>query len=63
MQLGNIFSNPNQNLISQFAQFKKQMEGKDAEAIVRQLLKEGKMTEAQFNNFKQQAESLMAILR
>lgn len=63
MQLGNIFSNQNQNLISQFAQFKKQMEGKDAEAIVRQLLKEGKMTEAQFNNFKQQAESLMSILR
>lgn len=71
MQLGNIFSNartnpnpnPNQNMISQFADFKKQMEGKDAEAIVKQLLKEGKMTQAQFERLKSQAQSLMTILR
>lgn len=63
MQLGNIFSNQNSNIINQFADFKKQMEGKDPEAIVKQLLKEGKMTNEQFEKFKSQAQSLMAILR
>lgn len=63
MQLGNIFSNQNSNIINQFADFKKQMEGKDPEAIVKQLLKEGKMTNEQFERFKSQAQSLMAILR
>ena len=63
MQLGNIFSNPNANIISQFNDFKKKMEGKDPEAIVKQLLKEGKMTNEQFESFKTQAQSLMSILR
>lgn len=64
MVLGNIFNNnPNQNLISQFADFKKKMEGKDAEQIVKQMLKEGKMSQAQFEQLKKQAEGLMTILR
>jgi hypothetical protein len=78
MVLGNIFNmsgfpnsssssvspnNSNQNLIQKFAEFKKTMEGKDPEAIVKQLLAEGKMTQQQFENFKQQASSLMSILR
>jgi len=61
MQLGNIFSN--QNLIQQFADFKKKMEGKDVEAIVKQLVKDGKMTNEQFERYKAQAQSLMTILR
>ena len=63
MQLGNIFSNPNTNIIKQFSDFKKQMEGKNAEEIVKQLLKEGKMTNEQFESYKAQAQSLMSILR
>ena len=77
MILGNIFSglgnnitsgftnqsNPNANIIQKFAEFKKTMEGKDPEAIVKQLLSEGKMTQQQFDNLKQQATSLMSILR
>ena len=78
MVLGNIFNNtfgssnpnksnpsgnPNSSIISKFAEFKKTMEGKDPEAIVKQLLSEGKMTQQQFENLKQQASSLMSILR
>lgn len=65
MVLGNIFGNqnPNQNLINQFADFKKQMEGKDAEQIVKQMLKDGRMSQAQFEQLKRQAEGLMSILR
>ena len=63
MQLGSIFSNPKDNLIRQFADFKKQMEGKNAEEIVKQLLKEGKMTNEQFESYKAQAQGLMSILR
>ena len=60
MQLGNIFNN---NIITQFADFKKKMEGKDVEAIVKQMLKDGQMTQAQFESYKRQADSLMTILR
>ena len=63
MQLGSIFSNPKDNIVKQFADFKKQMEGKNAEEIVKQLLKEGKMTNEQFESYKSQAQSLMSILR
>ena len=58
MQLGNVF-----DIIRQFADFKKKMEGKDPEAIVKQLLKDGKMTQRQFDDLKAQADSLMTILR
>lgn len=70
MVLGSIFgnqnpsnNNANANMIQKFAEFKKTMEGKDPEAIVKQLLSEGKMTQQQFENLKQQASSLMSILR
>ena len=65
MVLGNIFGNqnPNQNLINQFADFKKKMEGQDAEQIVKQMLKDGRMSQAQFEQLKRQAEGLMSILR
>ena len=65
MQLGNIFntSRPNGSMLQQFADFKKKMEGKDCETIVKQMLKDGQMTQQQFDTFRKQAESLMAILR
>lgn len=72
MILGNIFNtNPspsgipnssNGNIIQRFAEFKKQMEGKDAEAIVKEMLQSGRMTQEQFNRFKTQADSLSKIL-
>ena len=57
---------PNQgngNLIARFAQFKRDMVGKDPEAIVRQMLADGRMSQEQFNKLKDQATNLMSILR
>ena len=58
-----LFSNSSSNMIKRFAEFKKQMAGKDPEQIVRKMLAEGKMTPTQFEQLKRQAESLMTILR
>lgn len=52
----------NGSIIQQFAHFKKQMQGKDAGAVIKQLMAEGKMTQQQFEELKQEAQSLMAIL-
>ena len=53
----------NANLIQKFADFKRQMAGKDPEAIVRQMLADGRMTPQQFESLKKQAQGLMTILR
>ena len=55
-------SNPLQ-MIRQFAQFKKQMQGKNPQAIVQELLDSGQMTREQFEALKQQAKSLQGILK
>ena len=53
----------NGNLIQRFAEFKRQMQGMNPEAMVRQMLADGRMSQAQFDNLKSQAQSLMSILR
>lgn len=53
----------NGNILQQFAQFKREMAGKDPEAIVRQMLADGRMSQQQFESLKSQAQSLMTILR
>lgn|GEM_PF-5126552 len=62
-----LFSKPqsqgNGSLIARFAQFKRDMAGKDPEAIVRQMLADGRMSQAEFEKLKAQAQSLSAILR
>ena len=55
-------NNPMQ-MIQQFAEFKRQMEGKNPRAIVEDLLKSGKMSAEQFDNLKRQAQALQNILR
>ena len=56
-------NNSNANLIQKFAQFKRDMVGKDPEAIVKQMLSDGRMSQEQFEKLKKQASSLMTILR
>lgn len=51
------------NMIQQFAEFKRQMAGKDPQAIVQQMLQNGQMSQQQFEQLKQQAMSLQSILR
>ncbi len=50
-------------MISQFNDFKKQMVGKDPKAMVEELLKSGKMSQQQFEQLKEQAQSLSSILK
>lgn len=50
-------------MIQQFSQFKREMQGKNPQAIVEGLLQSGKMTQQQFQQLKQQAEALQSILR
>lgn len=50
-------------MIQQFAEFKKQMQGKNPQAIVQELLNSGRMSQAQFEQLKQQAQSLQNILK
>ena len=56
-------SNNPMNMIQQFAEFKRQMAGKDPQAMVQQLLQSGQMSQQQFDQLKQQAMSLQQILR
>ena len=50
-------------MIQRFAEFKKQMQGKDPQAIIDELLKSGRMTPEQFEMLKQEAHSLQNILK
>lgn len=56
-------SKNNGNIIHQFAEFKRQMAGKDPKAIVQQMLADGRMSQEQFDSLKAQATNLMTILR
>ena len=51
------------NLLQRFAQFKKEMQGKDPEKIVKQMLADGRMSKEQFEQLKSQVGNYMSILR
>ena len=55
-------NNPVQ-MLQQFADFKKQMQGKDPRQIVNNLLHSGKMSQQQFEQLKQQADVLHQFLK
>lgn len=59
MQMQN---NPLQ-MLAQFAEFKRQMTGKNPQAMVMQLLQSGQMSQQQFERLKQQAQMLSQILK
>lgn len=50
-------------MIQQFGEFKKSMQGKNPQAMVQELLNSGKMSPEQFEQLKQQAQSLQSILK
>lgn len=49
-------------MMQQFAQFKQQMQGKDPQKMVEQMLASGQMSQQQFEQLKGMAESLKGIL-
>lgn len=66
MPQGNIMpqqaNNPLQ-LIQQFNQFRQQLANRDPRQMVEQLLSSGQMSQQQFEQLKQQAQSLQSILK
>ena len=48
--------------LQQFNQFKQYMADKDPEAIVNELLRTGRMTPQQYEQLKQQAQTVMQFL-
>ena len=55
-------NNPLQ-MISAFQDFKKQMQGKNPEKIVKDLIASGKMSQQQFEELKKEAMTLTNILK
>ena len=60
--LQHMRSNNPMQMIQQFNQFKQSMAGKDPEAMVKELLMSGKMSQQQFEQLKSQAQSFMSLL-
>lgn len=50
-------------MLQQFAEFKRQMQGKNPEAIVNDLLRSGKMSQQQFEQLKMQAQSFQMLFK
>ena len=59
---GNMSGGPMQ-MMQQFAQFRRMMQGRNPQQMVQNLLESGQMTQAQFEQLKQQASELQKILR
>ena len=56
----NIFQNP-QNLIYQFNEFKRTLQG-DPKQMVQQLLQNGSMSQSEYNQYRQMAQQFQQIL-
>ena len=59
---GNMNVGPMQ-MMQNFAQFKRMMQGRNPQQMVQNLLSSGQMSQAQFEQLKQQASELQKILR
>ena len=59
---GNMSGGPMQ-MMQQFAQFRRMMQGRNPQQMVQNLLSSGQMTQAQFEQLKQQASELIKIIR
>lgn len=59
---GNMSGGPMQ-MMQQFAQFRRMMQGRNPQQMVQNLLQSGQMTQAQFEQLKQQANEMQKILR
>lgn len=59
---GNMVGGPMQ-MMQQFAQFRRMMQGRNPQQMVQNLLQSGQMTQEQFEQLKQKASELQKILR
>ena len=59
---GNMPGGPMQ-MMQQFTQFRRMMQGRNPQQMVQNLLQSGQMSQAQFEQLKQQANDLIKTLR
>ena len=59
---GNMSGGPMQ-MMQNFAQFKRMMQGRNPQQMVQNLLSSGQMTQEQFEQLKQQASELIKTIR
>ena len=59
---GNMSGGPMQ-MMQQFAQFRRMMQGRNPQQMVQNLLQSGQMTQDQFEQLKQQANELIKTIR
>ena len=59
---GNMSGGPMQ-MMQQFSQFRRMMQGRNPQQMVQNLLSSGQMTQEQFEQLKQQANDLIKTLR
>ena len=59
---GNMPGGPMQ-MMQQFAQFRRMMQGRNPQQMVQNLLQSGQMSQAQFDQLKRQANDLIKTLR
>ena len=50
-------------MVQQFAQFKRMLQGRNPKKMVQNLLQSGQMSQEQFDQLKQQANALQNLLR
>ena len=51
------------NVVQQFMQFKQQMQGKDPQKIVEQMLSDGRMSQQQLNQLQEMAKQFQGLLK
>lgn len=61
--LGGKNNNGPGNMIQQFQQFKKQMQGVDPQEEVQKLLQSGKISQEQLNKAQQMAQQMQGLLK
>lgn len=49
------------NMLQQFRQFMQQMRGKDPDAMIREMVSSGRITQEQLNQAQQQAKSMQGM--
>lgn len=54
---------PQNNIMNQFMQFKKQMEGKNPQEEINKLLQSGKINQQQLNQAQQMAQQMQAMFK
>ena len=55
--------NPRPNMMQQFQQFMSQMQGKDPNALIQEMMQSGKITQDQYNQARQQAQQIANTLQ